>query len=198
MTESTGAAADILAAAAELFAERGYKATTTRAIAERAGVNEVTVFRRFGSKRGILEAIGERWSTKLAGFAAASLDPALPVRDALTQLATAEVAQTLEEGALAMRLAMDAAISPDVAEWISAGSSANFAGLRDYLAGKQRTGEVRPDIDASVLAETFFAFTSNLVLGRAIVGADVSADRVPIEDAVGQALEVYFRGIEPR
>ncbi len=33
----------ILAAAAELIAERGYVATTTSSIAERAGVNEVTL-----------------------------------------------------------------------------------------------------------------------------------------------------------
>jgi AcrR family transcriptional regulator len=40
----------IIDATAQLFFEKGFAATTTRAIAERAGVNEVTVFRHFGSK----------------------------------------------------------------------------------------------------------------------------------------------------
>jgi AcrR family transcriptional regulator len=49
--------AAILTAAAELFAERGYRGTTTRALAERAGVNEVTIFRRFKNKQGVLAAL---------------------------------------------------------------------------------------------------------------------------------------------
>lgn len=36
-------------AALELLAERGYRGATTREIARRAGVSEVTLFRRFGS-----------------------------------------------------------------------------------------------------------------------------------------------------
>ncbi|MGH7504204.1 MAG: TetR/AcrR family transcriptional regulator [Longimicrobiales bacterium] len=49
----------ILNAAATLFASTGYRGTTTRRIAQEAGVNEVTLFRHFGSKDElILEAIG--------------------------------------------------------------------------------------------------------------------------------------------
>lgn len=44
----------ILKAAADLFAQSGYARTTTRAIAEAAGVNEVTLFRHFGSKNNLL------------------------------------------------------------------------------------------------------------------------------------------------
>ncbi|NOT08063.1 MAG: TetR/AcrR family transcriptional regulator [Gemmatimonadales bacterium] len=48
----------ILNAATELYAETGFRGATTRQIAQRAGVNEVTVFRHFGSKTALLhEAI---------------------------------------------------------------------------------------------------------------------------------------------
>jgi AcrR family transcriptional regulator len=48
----------ILDAATELYAETGFRGATTRQIAQRAGVNEVTVFRHFGSKTALLhEAI---------------------------------------------------------------------------------------------------------------------------------------------
>lgn len=48
----------ILRAAGELYAETGFRGTTTRQIAQRAGVNEVTLFRHFGSKTALLhEAI---------------------------------------------------------------------------------------------------------------------------------------------
>lgn len=47
----------ILDAALELFGARGFAATTTKAIARKAGVNEVTVFRVFGTKQGVYAAM---------------------------------------------------------------------------------------------------------------------------------------------
>ncbi|HEU5218959.1 MAG TPA: helix-turn-helix domain-containing protein [Gemmatimonadales bacterium] len=48
----------ILNAATELYAETGFRGATTRQIAQLAGVNEVTLFRHFGSKTALLhEAI---------------------------------------------------------------------------------------------------------------------------------------------
>ena len=41
-------------AAAELFAERGYDATATAQIAERAGVSEMTLFRHFPTKEALV------------------------------------------------------------------------------------------------------------------------------------------------
>ena len=48
----------LLEAAVRLYAEVGYRGATTRRIAQEAGVNEVTLFRQFGSKDALLnEAI---------------------------------------------------------------------------------------------------------------------------------------------
>lgn len=48
----------LLDVTAKLYAEHGWLGTTTRRIAEAAGVNEVTLFRQFGSKESLLlEAI---------------------------------------------------------------------------------------------------------------------------------------------
>jgi AcrR family transcriptional regulator len=44
----------ILQAATALYAETGFRGATTRQIAELAGVNEVTLFRQFGSKTALL------------------------------------------------------------------------------------------------------------------------------------------------
>lgn len=43
-------------AARDLFAARGYQATTTRDIAAEAGVDEATIYRQFGSKRKLFES----------------------------------------------------------------------------------------------------------------------------------------------
>ena len=49
----------LLDVTARLYSEHGWRGTTTRRIAEAAGVNEVTLFRQFGSKEQLLlEAIG--------------------------------------------------------------------------------------------------------------------------------------------
>lgn len=44
----------LLEAARELFAERGYHLSTTRQIADRAGVSEDLIFRYYGTKSGLL------------------------------------------------------------------------------------------------------------------------------------------------
>ena len=45
----------LLDAARDLFAERGFKGTSTRDIADRAGVSEVMIFRHFGSKSNLFQ-----------------------------------------------------------------------------------------------------------------------------------------------
>jgi AcrR family transcriptional regulator len=55
----------ILAAAARVFAEEGLAGSTTRAIAKSAGVNEVTLFRHFGTKDRLIAAvIGQNFADK--------------------------------------------------------------------------------------------------------------------------------------
>ena len=51
--------ARLIDAALDLFAERGVTETTTKAVAERAQVNEVTLFRNFGNKYRLLLAVIE-------------------------------------------------------------------------------------------------------------------------------------------
>lgn len=75
----------LLQAALQLFVAQGITATTTRQIAELAGVNEVTLFRQFGNKQGLLLAVlkDSAWFTTLGeelgrqAHQAANLDEAL-------------------------------------------------------------------------------------------------------------------------
>src|SRR3982751_3928822 len=47
-------------AAARVYSKHGFRGATTRLIAAEAGVNEVTLFRTFGSKGALLEAVLEQ------------------------------------------------------------------------------------------------------------------------------------------
>jgi AcrR family transcriptional regulator len=58
----------LLHAALKVFAEAGTRGATTRRIAQEAGVNEVTLFRHFGSKEVLIrEALGWGAERKLGG-----------------------------------------------------------------------------------------------------------------------------------
>lgn len=53
----------ILQAAFELISDKGYAAVSTREIALRAGVAEVTIFRRFASKENLFRQTAQHYST---------------------------------------------------------------------------------------------------------------------------------------
>ena len=185
----------IVAAAAALFGERGYNATTTRAIAERAGVNEVTLFRRFKSKQGILRALGESWAASMAGFAVVGVPEPEDARATLQTLADLEVKQATVYGGAAIRLAMDAASSPEVAEVMGEGPGANFAGLAEYLAERQAAGDLREDVDARVMAEAFFTLTLTLVMARQVLSGGAGPYEMSMEEVTRQALEIFLTGV---
>jgi len=52
----------ILQATLKLIRKKGFKGATTRVIAQEAGVNEVTLFRHFNNKKGIVKAAFEKVS----------------------------------------------------------------------------------------------------------------------------------------
>lgn len=194
MARTQDTAERILNAAAELFATYGYASTTTRAIAERAGVNEVTLFRRFENKIGVLRALGERMARRQAGRAAAAAPPSADVRSTLLGFARMEIAGALADGGMAMRLAFDAASVPEVAEVLGAGAPENLAGLAEYMAEQQRAGELRNDVDPRVMAEAFFGLTSSYVMYRQVMGAaDVPAD-VQTDAGIEQLFDIFWSG----
>jgi AcrR family transcriptional regulator len=76
----------IVLAAAELLMERGPAAVTTRGVADRAGVQAPTIYRLFGDKDGLLDAVAEhvmadQVNAKAAVVAAAESDGVDPLVD---------------------------------------------------------------------------------------------------------------------
>jgi AcrR family transcriptional regulator len=185
----------IVDAAAELFGERGYANTTTRAIAERAEVNEVTLFRKFGSKRGILEALAKSWTENMAGFAVAELPEPEDTRGTLTALAKIEVAQSTAAGPAAMRLVLDARFVGEISDMMASGPTDNLAGLAEYIGQRQAAGDLRDDLDPRVMAEAFFSLTSQAIMSRQVLtGTSAPEYGVPFDTASVQLLEIFLSG----
>ena len=65
----------IIGAALEVFAEKGFSGSTTKEIARRAKVNEVTIFRQFRSKRALFGAVVAERSPMIPIMERVSLDP---------------------------------------------------------------------------------------------------------------------------
>ncbi|MBE1875517.1 TetR/AcrR family transcriptional regulator [Myceligenerans pegani] len=57
---------EILRAAAEVFGEQGYDATTTNAIAARAGISPGSLYQFFANKDDVARALAERYAARLA------------------------------------------------------------------------------------------------------------------------------------
>ena len=185
----------ILQAAAELFAERGYAASATRVIAEKAGVNEVTLFRRFKNKAGILQALGEKMTEEYsrtfhrAGVARGT------AKEILSNFALQEIESAEKNGGLAIRLAFDAQSIPEVKKSLEHNLPRNFEYLTRFMADHQKEGSLRKDIEPQVLAEAFLGLTSSYVMYKKVMGKGKNPARPEKRDrAVKQLLELFWTG----
>jgi AcrR family transcriptional regulator len=187
----------ILSAAGRLFAERGYAATTTRAIAGAADVNEVTIFRHFENKAGVLKALGERFAEQSAARSMQELPDAANVRETLLALARAEIASAAENGGVALRLAFDARSVPEVAALIGQGPKGNLEELAAYFEDRQAAGQVRADLDSKVMAEAFASITSSFVMYRMVMGV-LDPEDAAKGTTVEQLVDLFLDGAAPR
>ncbi len=154
--------------ALELFTSHGVTATTTRQIADSAGVNEVTLFRHFGSKHGLLLAVIE----EAAVFT--------QLGQTLVQQAnqTGNIYQALKDYAIACLQALDRV--PEVVRSVvgEAGSfpSENRAALgrgfsqaNHYVAEYFQTVIERGQLHTHLPAEKLASLLNGMLLGYAVI-----------------------------
>jgi AcrR family transcriptional regulator len=123
-----------------VFAERGYRATTTQEIARRAGVNEVTLFRRYGDKATLI-------NTALTHALAKSPFARLTVTDDVTADLVALVvayAETAEKyGAAVVALAVEVPRHPELRAAMAA-FMPNLHNAIQVIATHQDRGQLTP------------------------------------------------------
>ncbi len=187
----------ILAAAATLIAERGYTATTTSAIAEAAGVNEVTLFRRFGSKAGILRAMAVVAAASRADFPPPDALVSGDLRATLRNLAVLEIHDAVASGGLVLRLTLEARAVPEVQAALNDFAMANLARMAEFLRVHQARGDLRRDIDAQLLAEAYFGLTSTLVMQRMTLLDPVLPHGDEVMTLADEIMDVLWSGVSP-
>ena len=73
--------ARILKAAADVFGRRGIHATGINEIVEAAGASKLTIYKNFGSKDGLVEAVLADRTQRVRAWHNAAVDEAPPGRD---------------------------------------------------------------------------------------------------------------------
>lgn len=168
----------ILEAAAELFARRGFAGTTTREVAAVVGTTETVLFRHFATKESLYTAILEhripeetfqRWLGELRVLAVKKDD------EALFAAVVAAILESFRRDTVYQRLLMFASLEGhDLARAAQSRYSGPFlAFLRDYIARRQADGafrRMRPEWAVHVLLSTVAHYAQWQALGSNPLG----------------------------
>jgi AcrR family transcriptional regulator len=182
----------IMQAASKLFSEKGYSGTTTRAIADLAGVNEVTLFRHFGTKEKLAKSIMDQFG----GMAIASdLETRLSgdIQKDLTTIGNI-LMNVMTERNDAMRMAIcEARNFPEFREVVAENPRQLRRMLAQYFERQMKAGKINPG-NPEVMAQAFLGmFFSYTVLHGFLLdslGPEVSSDEV-----VHQFVTLFLQGI---
>ena len=157
----------VLAAARDLFAERGYAGTSIAAIAARAGVAVDTVYAAAGRKPALLRELVE---TSISGtdhpVPALQRDYVRRVREAVTAREKLEIYAAAVAG-IGVRMApvhralAEAAVTDaDCAALRAEISARRAANMRLLAADLRATGELRPDLTDDEVADVVWSMNS--------------------------------------
>jgi len=164
-------------AAARVYAAAGFRGATTRRIAEEAGVNEVTIFRLFGSKAALIEEALRR-STVVPPPPTATL-PDEPVDPQAELTAWCEThLELLRRRRPVISQAMgEAAENPEMGPCVSYGSEEAATDLKRYMTRMCELGMTEvPLNDGGDDAE---AHAAGAMLMAAIFGDAMGRDFMP-------------------
>jgi AcrR family transcriptional regulator len=182
--------ARILSAAREIFEIHGTRGTTTREVAIRAGVNEATLFRHFGSKASLLAAMREDacgvevFRSVIAGLTGTD------IAGDLRKLAGSSVVHMTSRRRLMLISMAEDAISgaehPDGPEW--RGPSQILTLLTEYFEARVAEGRLvgKPD----VLARVLMGMMMQLVIARKLWTAEAVN-----QTTVDLLVDVFLNGV---
>ncbi len=160
----------IVDAACELFLAQGYMATTIEAISARAGVAVSTVYAVFRNKRGILQAIRERWHQEsgqrdIYRQALQQPDP----RRRLELAAHATRRQWETGGAMMAIYQAAAAADPDAAAELSTALNGRRTFLTQFVS--EMAEQLRSDLSPARAVILFYTLTQPTIY-QDLVGED--------------------------
>ncbi len=179
----------ILLAAVTVFAEVGFRGATTRRIAQEAGVNEITLFRHFGSKDRLLHEAISRSDLAPAGPQL----PAEPRRPRAELMAWArEYFEHLNQRRNLLCTCMaEMSEHPEIIPHDNP-STRTVEQLRDYLRKLRSGGFTTVAFDPEIVAPILLGILFSDALGRQFMPA--AYPKSP-EKALEGYVEFFLRGV---
>ncbi len=180
----------LLQAAARLYAETGYRGATTRRIAMQAGVNEITLFRHFGSKDALMrEAIARAGSSPTHEMLPdIPRDPFREVRD----WAKAHIAELRERRSLIRTCMAEIEEHQGIFSAPNSPPAVAAKALCQYLRRLRGAGLAKAQFDETAASAMLMGALFADAMGR-----DIMRDlyRNEPEEAVDQYVQLFLRGL---
>lgn len=177
----------ILEAARRVYAKHGFRGATTRLIAIEAGVNEVTLFRTFGSKSALLEAVLEQYSKDEHELILPD-DPTDPAAE-LTRFVKFKLEAVRGMRPLLVHTMSELDERPEAAEFACRGRHDVHDTITTYIRKLQARGLAAPDLDVDVAAVILVATVMSDAMSRHFV-PDVYP---PLDEAADRYVRSFLR-----
>ena len=180
----------LLEAAARLYAEAGYRGATTRRIATQAGVNEITLFRHFGSKDVLIrEAIARAGA---AIEAQALPDPPRDPSRELREWAKAHIAALRKRRSLIRTCMGEIEEHPSIFSAENSPPAVAAKALGKYLRRLRETGQAKAQFDEVAASAMLLG-----VLFADAMGRDVMPDmyRNDPDQAIDEYIRLFLRSV---
>ncbi len=171
--------AAMMAEASKLFATRGIEATTTREVAAAAGTTERTLFKHFGSKSGLIQAVIDEVAvaTMVQAVFSRAQDPRPFSRDEFRAWHAAFLADRAANAAAApegYRILFRELFRDDEfrSRFGSRWAAEVFQPLSAHLRRMQASGEIASRQDPDALAGAFFSLNLGYLVSRFVLAPD--------------------------
>ena len=156
----------ILQAAAHVYAECGFRGATTRRIAAEAAVNEVTLFRIFGSKSALLDEVLQAGASHVPITLLPDV-PADPLRE-VTLWCEAYLDHLRASRSLMRKMMSELEERPTIAPCAGTGPTRAASEMHGYLARLHRAGLAPAGVDATAAVAMLLGSLFSDAVGRDI------------------------------
>jgi len=182
----------IIQGAAQVFAQKGYDGATTREIAEVAGVNEVTLFRHFGTKKNLFLAMIDQRSPLRSVKEALETQLTGDYRQDLLAIGNQYMATMLERRKEILMSLCAAEQLPEMREVTAQMPAQLRQVLGEYLQRHIASGSVR-QMNPQMAAQAFFGMLFAFAISQGLL-QDAPAAQIPPQTAVEQFVDIFVQG----